>query len=314
MNRILNQMILPAIGIRRQLINVYNFGLKNYISVLSSRLKSCEYTLVITTIVKDEDDYLLEWVSFHKVIGVDHIVIYDNSEQSQVSKVLGKFIDVGFVEIISYPGKARQLEAYLDSISRFKNRTEWLITLDLDEFLMPLQYNDIKHFLREIPFHTSQVLVSWLIYGSNGQVNKTNGLVLERFKKHADETLRWDYKPIVRPERVVSINIPHYFEVIGKTTNEYNKRFWIYPYATNKLSPINRPRKIRINHYYTKSKEEFSIKRSKGFADKTSFLNIVRNKEDFIKQDRNELSDETMKKWIPKVKKIMEKFGVEYNE
>lgn len=314
MNQIMNQILLPAIGMRRQLKNTYNFGLKKSITVLNNRLNSYKHTLVVSAIVKDEDDYLLEWISYHKVIGVDHIILYDNSEQSEISEILSNFINTGFVETVPYPGKARQLEAYMDSVTRFKGVTEWLIILDLDEFLVPLQSNSIKNFLQEIPFRTSQVLVSWLIYGSSGQINKSKDLVLERFTKHADTSARWDYKPIVRPERVVSINIPHYFEVIGKTANEYNKRFWIYPYVTNKLSPINNPKKVRINHYYTKSKEEFNIKKNKGFADQTIFSDIVRNNDDFLKQDRNELSDSIMKKWIPKVKKIMEKFRVDHNE
>ena len=125
---------------------------------------------------------------------------------------------------------------------------------------------------------------------------------------------RWDYKPIVRPDRVVSIRIPHYFEVVGKTTDEHGKRFFVYPYVTNKLSPINDPKRIRINHYYTKSKEEFDIKKNRGFADKTSFSNIVRNNDDFMKQDRNELSDKETGKWISDVKRVMEQFRIENNE
>ncbi|MBZ5963221.1 glycosyltransferase family 2 protein [Leuconostoc gasicomitatum] len=313
MNQIINRLLLPIIGTRRQLKNAYSFGLKKCITILNNKSKNYDYTLVLTAIVKDEDDYLLEWVSYHKVIGVDHIILYDNSEDSKTSKILRKFIDINFVEVISYPGRARQLEAYMDSARRFKNIAEWIMILDLDEFLTPLQNSNIKVFLQDFPFSTSQILISWLIYGSNGQINKSEGLVLERFTRHAGTKSRWDYKPIVRPERVISIEIPHYFEVIGKTVNEDKKRFWVYPYVTNELSPINNPQKFRINHYYTKSKEEFDIKKNKGFADQTFFSNIVRNQKDFLRQNRNELSDNTMKKWLPNVKKTMKKFQVEDN-
>lgn len=314
MNQKVNKLLLPVIGIRKQLKNTYHLGFKNYISIFSNKANNKKYTLVLSAIIKDEDEYLLEWVSYHKIIGVDHVILYDNSEKSKVSEILSKFINVGFVEVVSYPGEARQLEAYMDSVTRFKQMTEWLVVLDLDEFLTPLQNDNIKDFLRGIPFYTSQVLVSWLVYGSDNQTVKKRGLVLERFTRHADTTARWDYKPIVRPERVLNIKIPHYFEVVGKTVNEANKRFWIYPFVTNELSPINDPKKVRINHYYTKSKEEFDLKKKKGFADQTVFLDFVRNNDDFQKHDRNESSDNTMQKWIPLVKQIMKEFKADSNE
>lgn len=50
---------------------------------------------------------------------------------------------------------------------------------------------------------------------------------------------------------------------------------------------------IRINHYFTKSKEEFLQKRSRGRATKSG----QRNMQDFIDHDRNDVFDDSMRKY-----------------
>ena len=61
--------------------------------------------------------------------------------------------------------------------------------------------------------------------------------------------------------------------------------------------------KIRINHYYCKSYEEFLLKRNRGMADKTGIVPM----QNFHDHDRNEIkNDSTMDKYIPLIYKNLE--------
>ncbi|MDR2467834.1 MAG: hypothetical protein LBD22_02610, partial [Spirochaetaceae bacterium] len=60
--------------------------------------------------------------------------------------------------------------------------------------------------------------------------------------------------------------------------------------------------KLRINHYFIKSYEEFLQKRERGRAD----FNVIRPMQDFYDHDRNEeKNDPIMDKYIPVIYKNM---------
>ena len=34
----------------------------------------------MSTMVKNEDDYIIQWIEYHLSLGIDHFVIYDNKD------------------------------------------------------------------------------------------------------------------------------------------------------------------------------------------------------------------------------------------
>ena len=47
----------------------------------------------VCSIIKNEAPYLLEWVLFHKLIGVDKFVLYDDYSTDNTKEVLKPLID-----------------------------------------------------------------------------------------------------------------------------------------------------------------------------------------------------------------------------
>jgi glycosyltransferase involved in cell wall biosynthesis len=135
--------------------------------------------LSIVAIAKNEGSYILEWVSYHKAIGVDHIYIYDNGSTDSTVNVIRKFIDDGYVTLIEYPGDKMQLKAYNNAIDTFANNSAYIAFIDCDEFLVA--DGDIKSKV-ECIFNTNHkvgsVTLNWAMFGSDGYESRPEGLVI----------------------------------------------------------------------------------------------------------------------------------------
>ncbi len=57
------------------------------------------YELGIASQFRDEAPYLKEWVEYHRMVGVDHFWLYNNSSIDNWEEVLQPYIDEGLVEV-----------------------------------------------------------------------------------------------------------------------------------------------------------------------------------------------------------------------
>ena len=103
-----------------------------------------ENKLYICAIMRDEHDYIREWVEHHIECGVSHFYLYDNESSRGYEKEIGDYIEKGFITIINWPDKKheiksgvnnKQIDAYNNFInSRVWANNEWCAFIDLDEF------------------------------------------------------------------------------------------------------------------------------------------------------------------------------------
>ncbi|MDR2772593.1 MAG: glycosyltransferase family 92 protein [Elusimicrobiota bacterium] len=219
--------------------------------------------------------------------------IYDNGSSDNLREILEPYIKSGIVEYKYFPGKKMQLFAYRDAVKRYKNKTQWMAFIDLDEFIVPTGSETIIDFLKDFD-DCSQIVIPWVIYGSSGHKTTPEGLVMENYKYRAKDGHRTSHKSIVNPRNIFQVTC-HSCNVAGKTLNQY-KQVLCFPF----FDASNRER-IRINHYYCKSLESFEKRRMKGEA-----WNGYDNREDdFEKRDRNEVFDPIMDKYIEPVKQAI---------
>lgn len=140
----------------------------------------------ICAIARYENDYLLEWMTYHLQLGFDYIFLYDNNNPGDdaVSTIVSNNKLVDKVRIIDYRGRRTcQIEAYNECLTSFGTKVDWIAFIDLDEFLTfnPKQSIQlINEFLQNIKDFNS-VLVNWMCYGDNGLVYKDVRKVTERF-------------------------------------------------------------------------------------------------------------------------------------
>lgn len=201
----------------------------------------------ICLLTKNENRYIREWVQHHLDIGIDHFYIYDNNDVDFVKDEILKYFDeqyFTFVPWLSYCAHM-QVEAYNDCLKKFGGDNEWIAFIDTDEFI---DCENI-HSAMEPYVEYDYIRIPWVMHNANGQLYSSNEPVRERFPKIYPNQSRIDYyKSIVRPNRVNEM-VVHY--AVGKNNN--------YVLVND----------IKLDHYYTRSLEEWVEKISRGSCSPT---------------------------------------------
>jgi hypothetical protein len=218
----------------------------------------------ICCIVKDENEYLEEWIRYHLTVGAAHFFIYDNGSEIPVKDSVQRFGLDQYVTIIDYPGKNKHVKAYNHCLKHFGASSKWIAFIDVDEFLVPKNEEySLPEFLKDYEPYGG-LGVNWLIFGSSGRQKKSDLSQLESFtlRSEPDFLPNSHIKSIVQPKYVKSALKSHCFiYVTGQ--NCVNENFEIVP---DSFSP-NSTHKIQLNHYYCRSLEEYHAKIKRGISD-----------------------------------------------
>ena len=284
---------------RKQLYNCLSeVGIKKYKELSGLSARECAshisfpYFVSLACIIKNEGPYLKEWIEYHRLIGVEHFYIYDNESNDNTKEVLEPYIENGTVTYLFFPGRDMQDVAYEHCSKHFGQETQWLLVLDLDEFLVLKQSKNLHEFLADYA-DCSQISIHWVIYGSSGHIKAPKGGVLANFKKH-DVLPVFSPKSIFNPRTVIAWG-SHYMWVCGKWVNENKEVFG----KSRKECPIN---KVQVNHYIIKSWDEFyNRKIARGRADYLTFGDDL--KEYFEKFDKNDVTDDLMLPYVQELKR-----------
>lgn len=243
--------------------------LRQYIRSMIADRKPAKFIaeLGITAIVKNEAPYIKEWIEFHKLVGVEKFYIYDNESTDDLIEVIQPYINANEVVYKYFPGECAQNAAYQDSIENNSNKVRFMAFIDLDEFITPLKHITITEYIKNIENkigHKIDALgVNWLIHGFNGHFHKPDGLVCENFSRCSFSTEGNKHiKSIVNPRSVVIAHHPHYF------IHRFGSKI-VNIKGENIYGPFSEPyfEEIVINHYITKSYEEYEKRMKKGKAD-----------------------------------------------
>lgn len=229
-----------------------------------------EVFLAVTSVVKNEGPYLREWIEYHKIVGVERFYLYDNESDDDTKKILEPYIKEGTVvyhHLANHPitRKVPIVEAYNDAIYKYRDRVRWMAVIDADEFIVPVEKNSIPEFLADYDQYPG-VVANWMCFDSNGHDKKPTahgGLLTANFTRvrkehnhnlggmgiHKDTTV----KSIVNPKLVLRYNSEHYaiyYRNFRAVTENYEMVY-------GQITGVHSSNKIRVNHYVTKSREEY---------------------------------------------------------
>jgi hypothetical protein len=242
--------------------------------------------------VKDEGQYIKEWLEYYLMQGVNHFYIYNNNGTDNTKEIIDSYIQKGLVTWHDYPGRRQQENIYNHAVHHYKNETRWMGFIDIDEFIVPLKHPSITEFLTSFE-ECSQISIPWVMYGSGGHIQKPDGLVIESYKKH-QKGFTPIVKSIVNPRAVVYVQV-HFHLVFGLSVDEKKNLFYKVPNITSADL-------ICCNHYFTKSYEEFCAKRKRGRAITCSPFTS-----DFFEHTNyNDIEDDIMDKYVDLIKKRMQ--------
>lgn len=233
------------------------------------RKTETKYNVSICGIFKNEGLYLKEWIEFHKIVGVDHFYMYNNNSDDNFREILAPYIEEGTVTLVEWPKNQAQMEAYHDCVSQFASETKWLGFIDIDEFVVPKSTTNIYDFLKKFEKNRPAVLIYWKMFGSSGKMNRDlKSLVTE------DLTVCWSkYSNMGK----CFLNTKYKIDTSSKNAGLHHllwskaKKIALPPvnlFGKVAFRSLNRASKkdfpIQINHYFSKTYEEYRLKKAKG--------------------------------------------------
>jgi len=234
------------------------------------------YYLTLGSCLKGEESYMLDFVKYHKYIGVEKFVFLDRT----YGPLYELFHNDPAVEIIHFPdidGNTHQ-EAWGCLIRHNKYKTKWLALIDADQALVPVQTDNASEILKNYEDYASLQL-NWKTFGSSYHENRLPGSVYERFLLTSQNDNAYNYHTqfICQPDHTLGLKTaePHYpflpdHELMVNTNKEQinaNKQVALNPNTPLSFNVPALHDIMWIAHYTNKSKEEWLIKNSKGRAD-----------------------------------------------
>lgn len=148
---------------------------------------------LVTTCMKDEGPFILEWLAWHKSIGIQDFVVFSNDCTDGTDTLLDRLEEMGELRHLPNPAKIFDNPAfqpfalaYTPYLSEFK-KADFYISMDVDEFInVRLGKGKIWELLEHTgPFDA--LSMSELNHGSNMRREYEPGLMTEQFPRHQRE-------------------------------------------------------------------------------------------------------------------------------
>ncbi|WP_075590607.1 glycosyltransferase family 2 protein [Labilibacter marinus] len=118
--------------------------------------------VAILTYVLNEEAYIQEWLEYHIIIGVDKFYIVSTDDNpTKYDKYLQPFADKVKLLHIDRNQDKLQFVAYKHAQEYIKE--DWILVIDLDEFIYLNKYNNIKDYLKSMPDNTGHIQFPWLL-------------------------------------------------------------------------------------------------------------------------------------------------------
>jgi hypothetical protein len=235
-----------------------------------------KYDLSIMTIFKNEQDYMEEWLDHHITQGFNQIFMYCNDTNIQNYPFLFTNKYKKYITVIDWTDKLNkgpntiQRQAYTHCVKNFSHLTQFLLMLDLDEFVILTEQKLTSKLTPKVSDWVCQLKSKWNTikalkiqrydFGSNGHKSKPSGQVMANYKKH--EKICSSYKTMGNTDFIdksLGFYGVHDFNFTNKPGKIFNDYFGYhetgFPNSCKKNSINEIP--LVINHYYTKSYEEY---------------------------------------------------------
>lgn len=261
-------------------------------------------------IAKNENRYIREYIEYYRNLGFCHVHIIDNNDPDgeRFEDVISDYIESGYVSIKNARGlKKHQCVAYRLFYDKHHKEYDYIAFFDCDEYLVLNQDKTIQEYLGRSIFDDAQVIqITWRMFGDNGHIRYEDKPMYERFKvpmeidhkRHKKEHIKSIVRCDLDPGYVIFHNPHTVSRITLYVVNNEGERV-INTYEQEMSYGL-----AQLNHYYTKSLEEWLWRYKRGRAD----IIDPRTFDDFVKNyfDINERTIEK-EKFVEEFRKSLEK-------
>ena len=225
-----------------------------------------KYLVALVSVIKDDNIYLNEWIKHHIDIGVEEILVYDNNSKVPLVETAQSLPKEYLDRVIFKHLPCEELpqnNAYRQAASYYSDKSYWVLLLDVDEFLRledGWTLKSVAEFFKTNP-NISTVLLAWRNFNAGGQEHYRDAPVQERFTEYVDWQDINHGKTMVRPGCITFVGVHNHY-VVGFNTVQTDL---LHHEPGTEIAACYQ--KIWVDHYFTKSYEEWLWKLNRGTCD-----------------------------------------------
>jgi hypothetical protein len=224
--------------------------------------------ICICTIIKDEHEYLEDWIKYTLNLGVDKIFIVEDIGSESHKSIIEKYSDN--VEILNiscdmeFPNmgiSTRQLYFQIEMFKYVKSLGvyDWCFIIDVDEYITITENISLKNLLGQYNDY-SELIIYWRNFGANGHIKKPDYSKVSSYREYYTKKCGYsifDKKYTYIMKKAINLHkIPDSYKI-----NQHFHSMTTYT-KTNFQKGIHEPcyDRVYLSHYVTKSWEEYKWK------------------------------------------------------
>ena len=144
-------------------------------------------TSCIFTVIKNEQEYLDEWIKYHLDLGINHVFIFEDIGSESHREIVDKYGDkvslntIGIFQFDEYKkhnnwDDSRQRAYNQEGLWWIKNNYnyDWCFAIDCDEYITLSNNEDTIQSVLSLYSDYDAVILQWQNYNANGHVYKPN--------------------------------------------------------------------------------------------------------------------------------------------
>ncbi len=245
--------------------------------------KTANARVAVVTCMKNEGPFILEWLAYHRAIGVDDFLVYTNDCDDGTDTMLALLQNKGLVQHRENPFRQNGMKPQHAALAACEDESlvkdaGWLICMDVDEFInIHVGDGTLAALFSAVP-DANMISITWRLFGNADVDAYEDAFIISRFTSCAPELTRkphqaWGFKTLFR-----NIGL---FKKMG-----VHRPKGLKPQLVDQINWVNgsgvaMPRKeyrnawrstsgtvgyelATLNHYSLRSAESFLVKRDRG--------------------------------------------------
>lgn len=239
-------------------------------------------TCIVTT-MKNEGPFILEWIAYHRAIGVEDFLVYTNDCTDGTDRLLDVLQDRGIVQHRENPFRLTDLKPQHAALQAAESEpviqnAGWAICMDVDEFINIKIGDGRLPTLYAAMGEANMISLTWRLFGNADVAGYEDRFILDQFDRCAPEIARkphqaWGFKTLFRNIEIykkLGVHRPK-----GLRPDLWDQVRWLN--GSGKPLPREMFRNgwrstletygydwVQLNHYAVRSAESFLVKRDRG--------------------------------------------------
>ncbi len=237
----------------------------------------------IVTTMKNEGPFILEWLAYHRSIGVEDFLVYTNDCNDGTDTMLDLLQDKGYVQHRDNPFKGTGLKPQHAALQAAESEPtvkaqDWTICMDVDEFITIHVGDGTLDDLYDAVPDANLISLNWRLFGNADVHEFEDRFITRQFTLCAPEFCNkphqaWGFKTLSRNRGIfkkMGVHRPKGLkpQLVGEVNwvngsgQPLPQSMWRNAWRTN--SDTYGYDLVTLNHYAVRSAESFLVKRDRG--------------------------------------------------